>query len=128
MPWLIFGLPYAFPASLEQDAALFAAVRWWWRKTASHGREAPFLHVCLNENKTHLPEIHMHCTRAISANRREEVLAFEIVREFVKARAVPGEEDRARPGFVTDTDHVALNVCWSIGCRCEGLVEPSVSG
>lgn len=59
--------------SLQQDAALLAAVRRRGREAAGHGSKTPFLDVSLNEYKTHLSKVHMHRAWAVRSNRWEEI-------------------------------------------------------
>ena len=120
--------PRAIPSGFEQYASLFASVWRGRRKTACHGRQAPFLDVGFDEDETALAEVDMHCARAVGADCGEEVLGFQTVGHVVEFLAVAGEKDGARSGAVSDANNVALDVFRSVVCGSEGLVMAAVAG
>jgi hypothetical protein len=113
---------------LEEDAPVFGAVGWWWRERAVHRCQSPFLHIRLDEDEAELAEVYVHGTRAVRAERGEEVEGFKAVRYVVEFFAVTCEEDSATAGTVSDAYHIALDEGGPIGCACEGLVVAAVAG
>ena len=105
---------------------MLAAVRWWWSQAAGHGRQSPLLNIGFDEDESHLAEIDVNSTRAVSPNGREEVLAFQVVRELVQLLAVPGEENGAGARSVPYADDVSLDIRGSIRGGSEGLVPSAM--
>jgi len=115
-------------ARLEEDTPMFGTVGWWWRERAVHRCQSPFLHIRLDEDEAELTEVYVHGTRAVRAERGEEVEGFKAVRYVVEFFAVACEEDSATAGTVPDAYHIALDVGGPVGCACEGLVVAAVAG
>lgn len=127
MTRFICGLPDAFPPRLKKNAALLAAIWRWWSKTPSHRSQSPFLDIGFDEDKPHLTKVDVHGARAIGADRWEEILTLEIVRDFIQFLPVSGEEDASRARPVAYSNHVALHIGRSVKCRCEWLVISAMS-
>lgn len=108
--WLVFWLPYTLPACLQENASLLAAVRRGRSKAASHGCQSPFLHISFDIYKAHLTEIDVHGARSVGTHGREEVLALEVVSEFVQSLAVTSEENRAGARLIANSDDIALDI------------------
>ena len=117
LPWSL-----SFPARLKQDTTLLTPIRGWWRKTARHRRQTPFLNIRFNENEAGLAEVDVHRTRAVCADGGKEVLGLETVGYVIKFLAVASKEDGARARAVADAYHVALYVGRTVGGGCERLV------
>ena len=69
----------------------------------------------------------MDLARALSANRREEVLSLESMCNIVEFLAIASEEKGSSARPVSNSDNVSLNVSGSVCGRCEGLVVASVA-
>lgn len=118
----------AVPSRFEEDAALLTTVRRWWRQTAGHRRQTPFLDVGLDEDEAALAEVDVHGAGPLRADGGEKVLRFEAVGHVVELFAVACEEDGAGAGTVADTDDVALDVFRTVGGGREGLIVAAVAG
>lgn len=122
---LVWGC--AISPRLEEDAALFATIRWWWRQTARHGGQAPFLDIRLDEDEAALTEVDVHGARAVGADGGEEVLGLKAVGDVVEFFAVAREEDAAGSRTVADSDDVALDEVGAVGGGGEGLVVAALA-
>ena len=101
-----------------------------WRrrgKTACHGSQAPFFHVCFDEDEATLSKIHVNGTRTVRAYRGEEILGFEAMSDIIKLFAVSSEEKTTCSWTVADAYHVALNKFGTVVCRVEGLIMTAMS-
>ena len=113
-------------ASLEQYAALLASVWWRRRKASGHGCEAPLLHVCFDENKSHLSEVDVDSAWSIGADCGEEILCFQSMGNVVQLFAIAREKYRPTPGSVADANNVTLNILRTVDGWNERLVESAV--
>ena len=121
---IALGLSWSlsFSARLKQDTTLLTPIWGWWRKTARHRRQPPFLDIRFDENKAGLAKVDVHCTRAVCADGGEEILGLETVGYIVEFLAVASEEEGARAGPVTAAYLVALYVRGAVGGGGESLV------
>src|SRR5579862_2739522 len=86
-----------FPSGFKQNAALFAA-EWRWRSEASrHWSQAPLLHVCFDEDESHLPKVDMYRAGPICSNSWKQVLRFKVVGNVVKFLPISSKEDGSSP-------------------------------
>jgi hypothetical protein len=116
-----------FSSGFKQNAALFAAV-WRWRGEAScHWGQAPLLHVCFDEDESHLSKVDMHRARPICSNRWKEVLGFEVVGNVVKLLPVSSKEDGSSPWPISYANHVTLCELRRIICGGKRLVISPVT-
>lgn len=122
------ALSDAFSSPFQENTTLLTSVRWRRRQRARHGRQSPFLHVCLDEDEPHLPKVHVHLARAISSDRREEVLGFQAVCDVLELLAVASEENRSRSRSVANTNDITLDVRRAVRVCGERLVEPTRAG
>jgi hypothetical protein len=120
-------LPRAISSCFEEYAPLLTSIRWWWRKTACHRRQTPFLNVRLDENEPTLAEVHVHRARAVGTHRRKEILGLEAVGYIVEFLAITCEEDGSGSGTIPDAYHVTLHVFKTIVCGSEGLVVATLA-
>lgn len=127
MTGLILRLANTLTTCFQQYAALLTAIRRWGRQASCHGSKAPFLHVGLDENEAHLPEIDMNSAWSVGAHGWEEVLCFQIACNLFEFLAVACEEYATSTRTVADTDYVTLYIFWAIWCPVEGLIVSAVS-
>lgn len=111
------------PASLQQDAAGFGAIRGWRSQRPSHWGQAPFLHISFDENKSSLAEVDVDGCGSVCANSGEEVLVLHPVAHIVQLFAVPSEEDATCSRPVPAADDIALNDLRPIRCMVKWLIE-----
>ena len=101
---------------------MFAAIRWWRSETASLRCKSPFLHICFDEDETHLPKIDMYLARTIRAECWKEVLCFQTMCYIVQLLAITCEENSAGSRSISDANYIALNVCRTVSGRSKRLV------
>lgn len=111
------------PASLQQDAAGFGAIRGRRSQRPSHWGKAPFLHVSFDENKSSLAKVDMDGCGSVGADSGEEILVLHSVAHIVQLLAVPSEENATCSGTVPAADDIALNDRRPIRRVVEWLVE-----
>jgi hypothetical protein len=87
---------------------LLATIRWGWGEAASHGGQAPFLDVALDEDESHLAKVYMDGARSVGTYGREEVLRTIIMSHVLEFLAVASKEDGAGSGSISNTYHIAL--------------------
>ena len=118
MPWFTVVVRLTLlgfvPSYVEQNAALFAAIRRWRRKAARYWSKTPFLDVRFNEDEPVLTKIDVHSTRAICTDGREKVLRLQPVRDIIQFLAVPSKEDRARSWSISNTNNITLVILGAI--------------
>ena len=100
----------SFPARLKQYTTLLTPIRGWWRKTARHGRQTPFLNIRFNEDEAGLAKVDVHRTRPVCADGGKEVLGLQTVGYVIEFLAVASKEDGTRAGAVANAYHVALYI------------------
>jgi hypothetical protein len=121
------AFPDALASRVQKNRSLLTAI---WRRgsqAASLRGKAPFLHIGLDEDESHLSKVDMNLARSLSADRGEEVLRFETVCDIVQFLAVTGEEDGTSARPVPDSYNITLDICGTVSGRCEGLVVASVA-
>lgn len=69
----------------------------------------------------------MHSGRAGGADRGEEILRFQGMRDVVELLAVAGEEDGARTWSIADAYDIATDVGRCVGRWYKGLIESAVA-
>lgn len=106
---------------------MLAAIRRGRSKAASHGRQSPFLHICFDIHKAHLAEVDVHGARSVGTHGGKEILALEVVSEFVQSLAVTSEENRPGARLIADSDDIALDVGWPERSWRKWLVESPVA-
>jgi hypothetical protein len=124
---IALSFTYAFTTSFQQNAPLLAAIGRRRCERTSLRCETPLLHVCFYENESHLAEVDVNISRAICANRGEEVLALKAVCDVLESFAVAGEENSTGPRAIAYAYYVALYESWRIVCCVERLVVSSLS-
>lgn len=87
---------------------MLATIGWGRGEAASHWGQAPFFDIRFNEHEPHLSKINMNAAGAVGPDCWEEILTAVVVSHILQLLAISSEEDRARPGAVSNTDHVAL--------------------
>jgi hypothetical protein len=118
----------AFPAGLEQDAALLATIGWGRGQAPCHGGQPPFLHIGFNEYEAHLAKIDMNGAGTIGPNCWKQILGAVVVGDILQLLAIASKEDCPRARSVADADDIALEERGAIRCRCEWLVVSAVAG
>lgn len=113
----------AFSPTFEKDTAGFAAIWWWWCKTASHGCEAPLLHVRFDEHESHLPKVDVYVGRSIGSDGGEEVMKLHAVTNVFQLLAISCEEYCPSSWPISHSYYISLHICRSIVRGCEWLIE-----
>lgn len=92
----------------EEDGSHLVAISGRRSKGSSHGSQAPFLDVGLDEDEAGLAEVDVHRGRPGGPDGRKQVESVQPHIRILQFLSVPREEHRARPRPIADPQHITF--------------------